>query len=1041
MTSDSQLYSQLLLPKRLGYPLFHPQPCDDLPESTREIGIMIGDVGIVAPDGCFDPIFNILQPPDHPANRFGVPRDFQQVNILPDEIRVLPGYHPAGSVISNVTVNGKIFNEEGSLENNVFLPNGAGAAIEVTTNSKQMAVLLLPDGASTCDLRAKHVFRDYALRHGRSWYEFVNGDLRRMVRLGDLYLVSGVTKTTKWGITAAESHSRDEKVLRTAQFDAVASSWQSEDSGLSVDFGPHRSPGEESWGQNQTVFIRGFKVALAPPCNPPDGDVSDDEELREDHVYHPSDVINKYLLDSDPSTIIAVTHDDEWASTLDEDEEDIPEDQELIRRHKFKAGRSCLPAAQAFELSKNCMNLGPGGDTDLPEAFQDLGNLLTERYPALEPSLLTGRAAIKMVEDENKELVRHTPHESAGFSGYTLEGLKESVALRPDHVADGPVPGVFQSINNCPPPSRIFHGRQNILDKMHEYFDEDLGKQHIFMLHGLGGAGKTQIALKFIHDSSLFCDVFMVDASTANTIDTGLKNIAVMKNSGDTTQDVLRWLASHHNNWLIFFNNADDPKINLNSYFPQCSHGSILITSRIPGCCVYAGSHSLVSDMQEADAVELLLTSATQEKTLSNKETAAEIVKVLCYLPLAIIQAGAFIANSGVFISYLELYTQKRAWLLNKTQAQSHDDYAWSVYTTWEISFERISPTAARFLQLCSFLHYQGISEEMFSHASTYGFPSAGPSKEELEKPLEFLSEFLGPTGIWDSLRFTDVITELRAYSLINFNTETQLFSIHPLVHSWIQSTLADLNVYQPSMVAIMGMSIATMTYEYLQLASPWLLPHVNVLVQDKMHVTPDFNYEYGSIYYYSGRPKDAAALESLVLEKRWKIPGEDHPETLGAMRCLAAAYLRLGKFKEAEALEVVVLEKQRKTLGEDHPGTLCTMGNLAVAYRELGQLQKAEQLGVVILEKQIKIHGEDHPDTLVAMGNLANTYHELGRLKEAEELKFVVLEKQRQVLVEDHPDTIHTMGNLAWSYHKLDQLDKTEELSKNKGRDYHPHP
>jgi primosomal protein N' len=59
-----------------------------------------------------------------------------------------------------------------------------------------------------------------------------------------------------------------------------------------------------------------------------------------------------------------------------------------------------------------------------------------------------------------------------------------------------------QQTNNCPLPSRIFHGRQAILDKLHEFFNQDIGKQHIYVLHGLDGAGKTQIALKFINDSS-----------------------------------------------------------------------------------------------------------------------------------------------------------------------------------------------------------------------------------------------------------------------------------------------------------------------------------------------------------------------------------------------------------------------------------------------------------------------------------------------------------------------------------------------------------
>ncbi|KAJ7637414.1 hypothetical protein B0H17DRAFT_1279478, partial [Mycena rosella] len=179
---------------------------------------------------------------------------------------------------------------------------------------------------------------------------------------------------------------------------------------------------------------------------------------------------------------------------------------------------------------------------------------------------------------------------------------------------------VTQSITKCPPPSRIFHGRQIILDKMQQFFEVDLGKQHIFLLHGLGGSGKTQTALKFIQESSSrFSDIFLIDTSTLETIDTGLKNIAATRNVGSTADDALQWLSTQSADWLLLFDNADDPKINLHRFFPPCNHGNILITSRNPGLRVHAGSHSLVSDMEELDAVELLLTSAGENVTPGNK--------------------------------------------------------------------------------------------------------------------------------------------------------------------------------------------------------------------------------------------------------------------------------------------------------------------------------------------------------------------------------------------------------------------------------------
>ncbi|KAJ6486594.1 hypothetical protein DFH09DRAFT_387531 [Mycena vulgaris] len=568
---------------------------------------------------------------------------------------------------------------------------------------------------------------------------------------------------------------------------------------------------------------------------------------------------------------------------------------------------------------------------------------------------------------------------------------------------------------------------------MHEYFNQDHAHQHIFLLYGVGGGGKTQIARKFIQASFCFSDSFYIDASTRDTIEAGLKNIAVIK-TGNTSQDALNWLKENHDQWLLFFDNADDPKINLNPFLPQCDHGNIIITSRNPGLLSYAGSHAHVSDMEETDAVKLLLTSAAQEVTPCNEEMAAEIVQELACLPLAIIQAGAFITESGALNTYLELYKENRARLLIKKPAQAHDDYEWTVYTTWQISFDKLSELAQTLLQLCSFLHHQGISEKIFSKASILGakvsaLGAVGASEQGRQKAMEFLSWYLGPTGDWDSLRFTEVRNELRAYSLIDFNANTGLFSIHPLVHNWSQSTLTNEDVYHYSMAAIVAMSIRTIQEQDRPLASLWLLPHIDSLRKGLAYIPPDVNAPYGSIYYNAGRYKEAVKLDIVLLEQQRESLGEDHPDTLRAMGNLARTYHRLGWLNEAEEIEVIVLEKERESFGENHPSTLVTMGNLGATYNQLGQLHKAEELAVVVLQKRRGILGEDHPRTLTAMGNLARTYHVLGRLNEAEELEVVVLKKRRGILGEDHPRTLTAMGNLARTYHVLGRLNEAEEL------------
>ncbi|KAJ7847594.1 P-loop containing nucleoside triphosphate hydrolase protein [Mycena olivaceomarginata] len=582
-----------------------------------------------------------------------------------------------------------------------------------------------------------------------------------------------------------------------------------------------------------------------------------------------------------------------------------------------------------------------------------------------------------------------------GTGGGGGAGLGPVVNIQTEHLTvnnfhAGPaVMEASQVANHCPPPSRIFYGRRTILDKMQEYFNRNLDEQHIFLLYGLGGAGKTQIALKFI---------------------------------GLSTQ------SGKHDNWLLLFDNADDPKINLNSFFPRGNHGNIIITSRNPGLRVYAGCHALVEDMEETDAVKLLLKSAAQDPTTRNEEIAAEIVQELSCLPLAIIQAGAFIAESGALNRYLALFKQNRARLLSRKPAQSHDDYAGTVYTTWQISFDRLTDAARTLLQLCSFLHHQGIFEEIFSLASAYTFQVNGPSEQELQQPMKLLSLFRGLTGGWDSLRFTEVTNELQAYSLINFNIETGLFSIHPLVYSWSRNILTS-DEYHYSMVAIVGMAITGISSQAIEPASLWLMPHIDSLLEGEAYATPDFNDQFATIYFYSSRPTEAAKIQNIILQKRRENLGEDHPETLHAMRDMAATYNKLDLPKKAEEILPLLLEKQRKTLGDDHPFTLLIMEDMSRTFSQLGQLHRSEELNTIILEKYRVTLGEDHPDTLRAMGNLAFAYQNLGRITHAAELQTLVLEKRKKIIGADHPATLHTMGGLALCYQALGQLERAVEL------------
>ncbi|KAJ7712806.1 hypothetical protein B0H16DRAFT_1899789 [Mycena metata] len=382
--SDRDLYSRLLLATGNGYPLSYPQPSDDLPPECQERGLEIGDVGALSSDGSFNVFFNVRRPDHDPVNRFGVPAGFERVDLGYNPFISKKSYHRPGSHVSNTNMNKQRLDVNVEVDN-VFLPVGAGAVIELSTTSKQTAVLLLPDGGSRIDLRFHNTFRDLAIKHAQSWYKFVT-DLGTMVENGDLYLITGVDKSVSWGGAAERSHTEDGSIslkLSAAQVGSAGGShaWSWEANSTFADMGPRRPPGEAQSTQNQTVFLRGFKIAIrslagrkipqailvgdskpltflsprwfksfrgsnAPtasgltnrntPRNNNDGTPHDEEFAVEflpaTQLFHPANAIVKHILESSPEASVVVIHDDEWTSVLEQNEETLPDKSELIKR-------------------------------------------------------------------------------------------------------------------------------------------------------------------------------------------------------------------------------------------------------------------------------------------------------------------------------------------------------------------------------------------------------------------------------------------------------------------------------------------------------------------------------------------------------------------------------------------------------------------------------------------------------------------------------------------------------------------------------------
>jgi len=127
-----------------------------------------------------------------------------------------------------------------------------------------------------------------------------------------------------------------------------------------------------------------------------------------------------------------------------------------------------------------------------------------------------------------------------------------------------------------------------------------------------------------------FSDIFYIDATSEETVQTDLETIApgTAKRTVDAS---LRWLASQTDrNWLLVFDNADNANLKLKKYFPSCSSGNILVTTRNRELRHYTGkdADADVKGMDLEDARNLLLFQARAESSVENNAFAETIVKV-----------------------------------------------------------------------------------------------------------------------------------------------------------------------------------------------------------------------------------------------------------------------------------------------------------------------------------------------------------------------------------------------------------------------------
>lgn len=362
-----------------------------------------------------------------------------------------------------------------------------------------------------------------------------------------------------------------------------------------------------------------------------------------------------------------------------------------------------------------------------------------------------------------------------------------------------------------------------------------------------------------------------------------------------------RWLCNLKDSWLLIFDNADDPSLNISQYFPTGDRGTMLITTRNPDCQVHAtvGSREF-REMKPDEAITLLLRTAGNDASKTSLRALAKpIVEILGYLALAIVQAGAIIRQKFCNMQeFCKIYAAHRQQLLSRQPIQVDSDYRYTVYTTWEISIgmiekmpSEVASNALALLRLFSFLHFDGISEEILENAWK-NMHATQLSDWSRSYQLRMLYEMTSES--WDPRSTREALVLLSSFSLISIDEVNHQFSMHPLVHAWAGDRMSRIEQTHCWTLTASTLAISVSwqwqnsDYRFRSL----LLPHLlfllgscsNTLFADHANLEMvSIALKFGLVLEENGRYQDALKLEEKIVEVTKRILAKDHPNYLDA--------------------------------------------------------------------------------------------------------------------------------------------------------------
>ncbi|MGW7526187.1 FxSxx-COOH system tetratricopeptide repeat protein [Streptomyces sp. NPDC054783] len=531
-------------------------------------------------------------------------------------------------------------------------------------------------------------------------------------------------------------------------------------------------------------------------------------------------------------------------------------------------------------------------------------------------------------------------------------------------------------------------------------------------VHGLGGIGKTTLALEYAHrHRSDYTFIWWVAADSPARIEQSIAGLALRlfpswaarASEHEQLQWALNWL-QWHPGWLLVFDNVDAPR-DLAPYTGALNRGHHLATSRrVTGWPRTTPSRALGTLLPD-EAAELLCTYALDSAvpTAIELQEARALAAELGYLPLALEQAGAYLQQNPTIS--IDAYRRRLVAKLDK--AADGIDAERTIARIWTHTLQALTsnnPLAVGILHVLAWLAPDSVPVRLM---------------EVFDNEPDDIAEALGA---------------LRAYSMIGFSPDRTSVSIHRLVQAVLRSTETSSPDAQGRRLAeeavLHALPVPAGAHE--ELAPEWALltPHLVSLAA----TTPP-NHQNESVVaayriaaehlYEMGHKASALPLREAIFNHFSTFEGETHPDTILAQCKLATSYESAGSVAEAVSLYEAALGRCEEVFGHHHPTTLITRANLAGSYESAGNMGRAISLYKKVHKQTAQAFGNAAPETLTVRNNLAYAYKVSGNFKRAMRLYEGILSQREASLGIYHPDTLNTRNNLATACQAAGDLER----------------